>query len=285
MIKLMTGTPGSGKSHSMAFHIRNQLRRGRNVISTVSIDINRVNRKGKLKIGDFQYIPIFELTPERLERYALANHKKGKESQTYVFIDECQLIFNSRDYAQNDRKSWLVFFTSHRHYGYEFFLITQNDRMIDRQIRALVEHEVKHRKINNYLWFLPITVFVAVETWYGHQQKLKLHSEFILFRRSIAKMYDSYTLFDDLAQKYANIQTDNAPHPDAAPKDHQTINNEETPIEVVGIADTEVGDGGTHRWGGDDNRIKKPLVRLRETIRNFFTPSIITAPIKGNTSK
>ena len=198
----MTGTPGSGKSYSMAYNIRRLLLRGRNVISTVNINIEHVTKNGKLTIGDFQYINIYDLTPEVLERYALRNHDKGQESQTYVFIDECQLIFNSRDYAKVGRRDWLVFFTSHRHYGFEFFLITQHDEMVDKQIRALVEHEIRHRKLNNFLWFLPVTIFVAVETWYGNSKTLKIRSEFIRYRRGIAKMYDSYTLYDELALRY-----------------------------------------------------------------------------------
>ena len=209
MVRFMTGTPGSGKSYSMALNIRRLLRRGRNVISTVNINIDYVTDKGKIPIGDFKYIPIYDLMPEVLERYALRNHAKGKESQTYVFIDECQLIFNSRDYAKSGRRDWLTFFTSHRHYGFEFFLITQHDEMVDKQIRALVEHEIRHRKLNNFLWFLPLTVFIAVETWYGNSKTLKIRSEFIIYRRSVARMYDSYTLFDELAEKYPDeLETD-----------------------------------------------------------------------------
>ena len=202
MVRLMTGTPGSGKSFNMCSKIRKVLLKGCNVISTVKINLDIVTNNGKLKIGDFLYVPIYDLTPELLERYALRNHAKGEEHQTYVFIDECQLIFNTRDYAKTGRRDWLVFFTSHRHYGYEIYLITQHDEMLDKQIRALVEHEVKHRKINNYLWMLPVTVFSAVETWYGNSKTLKIHSEFIMYKRSIAKMYDSYALFEDLAEKY-----------------------------------------------------------------------------------
>ena len=198
----MTGTPGSGKSYSMAHNIQRLLRRGRNVISTVRINLEYVTNNGKIPIGDFQYINIYDITPEYLERYALRNHMKGKESQTYVFIDECQLIFNTRDYAKSGRRDWLTFFTSHRHYGYEFFLITQHDEMIDKQIRAIVEHEIRHKKLNNYLWMLPVTVFIAVENWYGNTRPVKIRSEFILYRRNVAKMYDSYALFEELALKY-----------------------------------------------------------------------------------
>ncbi|MCL2753801.1 MAG: zonular occludens toxin domain-containing protein, partial [Defluviitaleaceae bacterium] len=235
--------------------------------------------------------PIFQLTPEILERYALANHEKGKESQTYVFIDECQLIFNTRDYAQSNRRAWLVFFTSHRHYGFEFFLITQHDRMIDRQIRALVEHEVKHKKINNRFWYLPVTVFLAVEYWYGQTPKVKMFHEFIIFRPSVAKMYNSYTLFDDLAKKYEKQQvgtdfnTSAAADADAPCKPDIEISTPEKPIEMAAVTDTEVGVGGPRRRGGDGCHPKTAFVRLGEMLHNFFTPTLANAPIKGNLAK
>jgi len=191
----------------MATQIKKLLLRGTGVICTVNINLDHVTKNGKLKIGKFTYIPIYEITPEFLERYALENHVKGKEHQTYVFIDECQLIFNTRDWAQSGRRDWLVFFTSHRHYGYEFFLITQDIEMLDKQVRALVESEIKHIKLNNYVWFLPVTLFKAVETWNGSTKPIKMNTEYILFRKSVSRMYDSYVLFDDLKKKYPDVLT------------------------------------------------------------------------------
>ena len=283
MIKFITGTPGSGKSHGMAHRIRALLRRGKNVISTVNINLDLVTRNGKLKIGKFQYIPIFELTPETLERYALTTHTKGSECQTYVFIDECQLIFNSRDYSNEHRKAWLVFFTSHRHYGFEFFLITQNDRMIDRQIRALVEHELFYKKINNRLWFIPWPIFVATEYWYGNRPKDKLRFEFIFFRPSLANMYDSYTLFDDLAEKYKNEQPAAAPDAEPAPNPELFPCTEENPNEEVGATGTEVGVGGPRPRDGGTRNSKPAFVHLREAFTSWFISPLKTAPIKTKT--
>lgn len=67
--------------------------------------------------------------------------------------------------------------------------------MIDRQIRALVEYEVAHMKINNYFRILPLTFFLAVYRWYG--QKMKLTSETFLYRKKIANLYNSYEYFDN----------------------------------------------------------------------------------------
>ena len=199
MIVLYTGTPGSGKSLAMArkIHFILTIKRG-SVISTVDIDIDYISYGGEKRIGKFFHRPIFELSPDFFYEYAYENHKKGKEGQTAVFIDECQLIFNSRDFASRDRRSWLEFFTHHRHFGYNFYLVTQHDRMLDRQIRALVEIEYKHRKLNNVLWFLPFKLFVQVELWYGGPRSPKLRSEYFVLRRKFARLYDTHAMWDEL---------------------------------------------------------------------------------------
>ena len=121
-----------------------------------------------------------------------------------VVIDEAQLIFNSREFGRKDRMQWVSLFSQHRHLGYNFILITQHDRMLDRQIRALVESEVRHRKLNNYgfigflLSLIQVQLFVALEYWYGGNHLL-LGKEFYTFQRKFSKVYDSYKLFSDLA--------------------------------------------------------------------------------------
>lgn len=147
-----------------------------------------------------------DLTAQRLVAYALEHHQIGKEGQTLVVIDECQVIFNCREYGRKDRMSWVQLFAQHRKLGYNFILITQNDRMIDRQIRALVETEIRHRKLNNYglggkifsLVTGASTWFVAIEYWYGGN-KLKLGQEMFRYSKKYEKIYDSYRLFADLA--------------------------------------------------------------------------------------
>ena len=121
------------------------------------------------------------MTAERLVAYALEHHKIGVEGQALVVIDECQIIFNCRDFGRKDRNAWVTFFSQHRKLDFNIILITQSDRMLDKQIRSLVEDEVKHRKLNNYgfggmfltLFSFGMTWFVAIEYWYGGN-KLKL---------------------------------------------------------------------------------------------------------------
>ena len=46
---------------------------------------------------------------------------------------------NCRDFGRKDRNAWVTFFSQHRKLGFNIILITQSDRMLDKQIRSLVE--------------------------------------------------------------------------------------------------------------------------------------------------
>lgn len=202
MIRLYTGRPGSGKSYNMAKKISEILLKGNNVITTVPIDIDYINKGGRRTIGDYLYIPIDEINPEKLELYAAQNHEKGNKFQTAVFIDECQIIFNARSWNENGRKEWVKFLSIHRHLYFDIYLITQSDSFVDKQIRPLIETEVKHKNISTYLWFVPFKVFVQREEWYGHAEKTKLRSDFVLCRKRVFRTYDSYKFFDDICEKH-----------------------------------------------------------------------------------
>lgn len=195
MIYFYSGTPGSGKSLHVARDIYNKLFiKKENVIS--NFDINRDVYNKKKRKGKFLYMNNNELTPQFFYEYAKENHVKGREGQTLVVIDECQILFNPRTWNDKYRLEWVNFFTLHRHYGYNFILISQFDRLVDRQIRSLFEYEVKHRKVNNFkaAKFIPVATFVAVECWYGLKEKVG--SEFFTYRKKYGRLYDTFKNFE-----------------------------------------------------------------------------------------
>jgi KaiC/GvpD/RAD55 family RecA-like ATPase len=200
MITLYSGSPGSGKSLHLAREVRDELIiRKKTVIANFPINMEYITRMGKRKSGDFYYLPNDQLTVDYLVSHAKQYHKAGKEGQTLVVIDEAGVMFNSRDYGCFDRKSWVNFFMTHRHYGFNVILVSQVDRLIDRQIRAFIEYDIIHRKANNFkligllLTMFRIPLFVAVTTWYGIREKCG--SELFRFRKSDAKLYDTMMLF------------------------------------------------------------------------------------------
>ncbi len=194
MIYLYTGSPGSGKSYHVAKDIYNRLKRGRykRVIANFKIDLNKIP---KCK-GEFYYLDNSDLSVEYLIEFARENHIEGIENQTLLVIDEAQVKYNSREWQTkgNERMKWIEFFSQHRKLGYNIILITQFDRMIDRQIRSLVEYEIKHRKVNNFKLgkILPVTLFACITYWYGVNEKIE--TEFLIFRRKFARIYDSYSI-------------------------------------------------------------------------------------------
>lgn len=206
MITFYSGTPGSGKSLHVAQIIYNRLRYGKlPVICSFPVDLDYISKGGKRKIGKFIYLPYEAMTPEYFYKYALANHVKGREHQTVVIIDECQLLFNPREFSRSDRMEWIRFFTQHRHLGYDFILVSQFDMLVDKQIRCLFEYDIKHRKLNNYgiTRLFPIPVFVAVTFWYCIKKKVTV--DFFIYRRKYSRIYNSYQMFERLEQQEAGV--------------------------------------------------------------------------------
>lgn len=129
-----------------------------------------------------------------------ADHK-FKEGSIKLYIDECQLIFNARTWNDKSRKDWIKFFTQHRKLGYDVYLIAQFDSMVDKQLRSLVEYEIKHRKLNNYgfvgklmtVFFIGNPVVVAITYWYPMKQRLS--AEWIVGRKSLYSIYDTSKIF------------------------------------------------------------------------------------------
>lgn len=201
MIYVYTGTPGSGKSLHAIKDIALKLKFNGNVICNFPVDTNKIKPLKSKALGDFVYKPNHLLTVKFLIDYARDNHIKGKEAQTLIVIDEAQGIFNSRDFRDSNRKDFNYFFTIHRHLGYNVILITQSDRLIDKQIRCLFEYEVKHRKINNFKFFkfIPVKTFTCITYWYGVREKLSI--DFFIYRKRYSDLYDSYSLFDILKEE------------------------------------------------------------------------------------
>lgn len=212
MIELYTGTPGSGKSLHCAKEIYGKIVRKKNVIA--NFDINTSVFHKKKKKGLFVYLDNSDMNPELLMDLALSYHKRNVnghivEHQSLLVIDECAIMFNSRDWQAPDRMKWAIFFQQHRKYGYDIILITQFDRLIDRQIRSVVEYEVIHRKVSNFQaigfllgLFFKGNIFVAVTKWY--QVNERMSSEFFVLLPKYAQLYDSYKIFG--AQPAAGIQ-------------------------------------------------------------------------------
>ena len=221
MIYLYSGTPGSGKSYHATKLIYDSLLAGKNVICNFEInrDIVRLSTLGYIKYwlhkhfnikfrkynttkinGRFYFVDNNYLTPKFLYDFAKKFHKSRKQCQTVVIIDECGIMFNPRTSLAPNRMAWLKFLSVHRHYFFDIILISQSDRMIDRQVRCLLEFDVKHRDgKNNRLFgrvlslFTGGNFFMAIKYWYGIREKVGI--EYLPINYRIFDMYDTFKIF------------------------------------------------------------------------------------------
>lgn len=202
MITLYSGTPGSGKSLHTAKEIRTRLRMFRRVIIGNFYVNTQAIRRCK---GTYLFVMNDRLTPERLLQFSrkLSRHlgRRLKEGEILLIIDEAQLLFNSREWQNISRQGWLSFFSQHRHYGYDIILAAQFDRMLDRQVRCLIEYEEIHRKVSRFGYigffvglFTRDNLYVAVKHWYPLKERLE--GNFFFGGKKLFAIYDSYNHFD-----------------------------------------------------------------------------------------
>ncbi len=206
MISLYSGTPGSGKSLHLASVIRALSRRGVPIIGNFRVDLSKISK------ANYTFYPNDELNPDMLMNFSREyfRNRHMKEGALLLVIDECQLLFNSRDWNQKGRNKWLSFFSLHRHYGFDIILVAQMDRMIDRQIRGLIEYEFIHRKLSNYgivgkimSVFLGGKIFIAVQVWYPLGEKVG--SQIYRANKKLWSIYDTFGAFDDADPKKGEL--------------------------------------------------------------------------------
>ena len=199
MIHLYSGTPGSGKS----LHTARDIRDIRKMPVIANFDVNHSLRNYDRL---FTYLPNDRLDPSFLEDFARNwfAGRKVREDSILLVIDEAQLVFNSRAWQHGQRMDWIQFFSQHRHFGYKVVLIAQFDRMIDRQIRSLIEIETNHRKLGNFgmkglILSLPFRGRLFLGVSYSYGLKEKVGTCWLLPRRAYFKVYDSYNRFEKVA--------------------------------------------------------------------------------------
>lgn len=218
MIRLYSGTPGSGKSlHAaevtynwLVFAKRNVIANfpiNRQILQYTKKERSKAKRKKgyqpkKRNTGRFYYFSDEVMSVENLMKYRNKFHKNNKEGQTLIIFDECSAdnLFNSRTWQNAQRNKWINFFRQHRKLGFEIIFIAQSDKLIDKAMRTFVEYEIKHRKANNYKMLGKIigllsggACFFAVEYWYGVREKVGV--QMFRYKREMGAFYDTFKVF------------------------------------------------------------------------------------------
>ena len=114
MITLYSGTPGSGKSLYASYVIWRRLLAGAPVIANFAVNLDAFGRKAGKASSSFLWLDNSELSPEVLIAYAKEHHVVGRESQTLIIIDECAVLFNSRDYGRSEGHQSQVFYVAEK---------------------------------------------------------------------------------------------------------------------------------------------------------------------------
>lgn len=232
MITFYSGKPGSGKSLHVASEILKYIKTGKNVIANFEVNETLLRQKCGKSRGQFVYFsngqlmnkinavdkksgkPVTLSPVDSLYGFAVNFHlcntdNRGSvfENQTLLVIDEAQILFNSRTWQDSSRMEWVTFFTQHRKYGYEVIIISQMERLIDRQIRGCFEFEINHKKLMHYktlgaVLSMPFrgNLFLAVTHWYGVRGKDGVTgSKWFFGYKRLYNLYNSYKIFDNNA--------------------------------------------------------------------------------------
>ncbi|MEK5257655.1 zonular occludens toxin domain-containing protein [Paenibacillus sp. FSL F4-0125] len=189
------GTIGSGKTYHALEDIIKHLSKGGYVIANFPINFPPgMVRKGYA--DRFMYIPTEILEDEAgmalfmkmSEEYGFDEFKK----LCLVVLDEAGDLYPSDKATDETQRKWKKFFKTSRHMGYDFTLIMQDEKEINRTITSCMEYKVVHRKANRIFPFkyLPFTLFMHITYW--KQSRQKLSSGSTIFVKSFSKLYNTH---------------------------------------------------------------------------------------------
>lgn len=221
-ILAIQGTPGSGKSSIMVADMAEFLLSGGVVAMNFDLSPNWLDilcntsfryRTGRVDRELFRrslYDRCFKIgTQDTIldlgKRLHGLTKLRGKQGVGRLYIDESQLLFNSREWKGN--MGFIEFFTQHRKLGWDVYLITHTLDMIDKQIRGLVELETRLRDLQKvkllglfpvpWLWlcfkptFLAITRYAGISAGAGE----KFSTRLIPLSPSYKDLYDTCEVF------------------------------------------------------------------------------------------
>ncbi len=141
MIELYEGVPGSGKSyHAICEKFLPWVRQGRRLyIAVDGIYLDRLALFTGIELSVLeQQITIWKDSVEVLQAFPHV------EPGSAVIIDEAQTVFRSMQKVEPGLLRWLE---THRHYGVDILLMSQDFRQMSQGVTRLIEATVKFRKL------------------------------------------------------------------------------------------------------------------------------------------
>ena len=141
MIELYEGVPGSGKSyHAICEKFLPWVKQGRRLyIAVDGIYLDRLALFTAIELSVLeQQITIWKDSVEVLQAFPHV------EPGSAVIIDEAQTVFRSMQKVEPGLLRWLE---THRHYGVDILLMSQDFRQMSQGVTRLIEATVKFRKL------------------------------------------------------------------------------------------------------------------------------------------
>ena len=141
MIELYEGVPGSGKSyHAICEKFLPWVKQGRRLyIAVDGIYLDRLALFTGIELSVLeQQITLWKDSVEVLQAFPHV------EPGSAVIIDEAQTVFRSMQKVEPGLLRWLE---THRHYGVDILLMSQDFRQMSQGVTRLIEETVKFRKL------------------------------------------------------------------------------------------------------------------------------------------
>jgi len=141
MIELYEGVPGSGKSyHAICEKFLPWVKQGRRLyIAVDGIYLDRLSLFTGIELQTLeQQITLWKDSIEVLQAF------QHVEPGSAVIIDEAQTVFRSMQKVEPGLLRWLE---THRHYGVDILLMSQDFRQMSQGVTRLIEATVKFRKL------------------------------------------------------------------------------------------------------------------------------------------
>lgn len=256
-IEMLIGTPGSGKSYHCLEMIIDWLDKGKYVIANFPLNFTpKMVRQGLSE--RFMYIPdeflmgdkgmalLYKISVEEVYTDENVFEKQQrfyqKESSCLVVIDEAGNYFPPDESTTPVQKMWRLFFRQHRKLGFDFALVSQGSKDINKNIQSCVEYEISHRKANRVAPFkwLPFTIFFYVTYWKADRKRQLLGSGSSIFVKRFAALYDTNMMFGGFENKMDLDLSDITTHFDIAFGNSVPV--EESEVEDLGEINIESAD-------------------------------------------
>ncbi|MBT9175520.1 MAG: hypothetical protein DDT22_01199 [candidate division WS2 bacterium] len=212
MIICYQGTPGSGKTYDAVIKIIANLKKGRKVYTNIDGLGDPVRREQIMRRAGLTEVQLdmqlihWDTSNSIQDKEKVYNFMEHVEPRSYIIIDEIHKYFNCRDWQTEKNRLFAEWGSTHRHFGFDLLMITQDYEKIDKQVRSLIEYTYVYRKIN---FMGPgIKNKFIVYSYSGEPVGRYIAKSYGTYDKSIFHCYDSYVTRDmkELPiQAHANI--------------------------------------------------------------------------------